>query len=92
MAKNSFEKRIALGQPAVVQHLCHALAVGPPSTAQKAAQALKLLTFCHDNHRSARSARLCITARRSHLVHMSAVEACAAERRQQNCSTCLLCT
>jgi hypothetical protein len=53
VAKRSYQQRVLLGQALVVQQLCAALARGAATTAKLAAQALKLLSFCHDNHRRA---------------------------------------
>ena len=52
-AKRSYQLRIQLGDPEIIHHLCAALHQGAPSTAKAAAQAIKLLSFCHPNHKCA---------------------------------------
>jgi hypothetical protein len=53
LAKRSVKKREYFGDTNVIQSLLMALRDGPPSVAKVSAHALKLLTFCHPNHKCA---------------------------------------
>ena len=53
-AKASYEVRVELGTPDVISRLCF-LMQGHGTAAKLAAQALKILSFCYQNHMCATS-------------------------------------
>lgn len=50
LAKRSFQKRQYFGDSKVIESLLIALRDGSPPVAKGSAHALRLLSFCHDNH------------------------------------------
>eukprot|EP00892_Ulva_mutabilis_P011928 jgi/Ulvmu1/9107/UM005_0202.1 len=69
LVKRSPDKRRTLGSPNVITSLTAALQKGPIVVAKAAAHALKLLSFCHANHKNFNECSSCVPALIESLHH-----------------------